>query len=69
MHDLDGAIGCYEHALRHNSWSVPAMSGIAGILRTKDQFPAATEYLRTILKVESTNGEIWGSLGMRPLVP
>ncbi|KAF2497615.1 TPR-like protein [Lophium mytilinum] len=63
MHDLDGAIGCYEHALRHNAWSVPAMSGIAGILRTKDQFPNAVEYLRTILKVESTNGEIWGSLG------
>jgi tetratricopeptide (TPR) repeat protein len=64
LNDLDGAIQCYEHALKFNNWSVPAMQGIAGILRTKDMFPQAVEYLRTILKIDQTNGEIWGSLGM-----
>jgi len=63
MLDFDGAIQCYEQALRHNAWSVPAMQGIACILRTKDQFPAAVEYLRMILKVDPNNGEVWGSLG------
>lgn len=66
MNDLDGAINCYEHALKFNSWSVPAMQGIAGILRTKDLFPQAVEYLRTILKIDTANGEIWGSLGTHP---
>jgi tetratricopeptide (TPR) repeat protein len=63
MNDLDGAIQCYEHALKSNTWSVPAMQGIAGILRTKDLFPQAVEYLRAILKLDQSNGEIWGSLG------
>jgi glucose repression mediator protein len=54
---------CYEQALKFNQWSVPAMQGIACILRTKDLFPAAVEYLRTIIKVDSTNGDVWGSLG------
>ncbi|KAF2190842.1 TPR-like protein [Zopfia rhizophila CBS 207.26] len=63
MQDLDGAIQCYEQALKYNSWSVPAMQGIACILRTKDHFPQAVEYLRTILKVDQANGEVWGSLG------
>lgn len=64
MQDLDGAYQCYEQALKYNQWSVPAMQGIACILRTKDHFPQAVEYLRTILKVDPANGEVWGSLGM-----
>lgn len=64
MNDLDGAIQCYEQALKHNQWSIPAMQGIATIFRTKDHFPQAVEYLRTILKVDQANGEVWGSLGM-----
>ncbi|KAF2470576.1 TPR-like protein [Lindgomyces ingoldianus] len=63
MQDLDGAISCYEQALKYNQWSVPAMQGIACILRTKDHFPQAVEYLRTILKVDPANGDVWGSLG------
>ncbi|KAF2195955.1 hypothetical protein GQ43DRAFT_290764, partial [Delitschia confertaspora ATCC 74209] len=63
MGDLDSAINCYEHALKFNSWSVPAMQGIACILRTRDQFPQAVEFLKTILKVDPANGEVWGSLG------
>ncbi|ERF76950.1 hypothetical protein EPUS_02662 [Endocarpon pusillum Z07020] len=63
MGDLDGALQSYEHALRHNQWSVPAMTGIATILRTREQFAKAVEYLQNILKIDANNGEIWGSLG------
>jgi glucose repression mediator protein len=63
--DLDGAIQAYEHAIQHNSWSVPAMQAISCILRSRDQFAHAIEYLRTILKIDANNGEVWGSLGMR----
>ncbi len=63
MGELDSAIHSYEQALRFNQWSIPAMQAISCILRTKDQFAAAVEYLKTILKVEPNNGEVWGSLG------
>jgi general transcriptional corepressor CYC8 len=63
MGDLDGAIQAYENALRHSQWSVPAMTGIATILRTKEQFGKAVDYLQNILKIDANNGEIWGSLG------
>jgi tetratricopeptide (TPR) repeat protein len=65
MGDLDGALQAYEHALRHNQWSVPAMTGIATILRTREQFAKAVEYLQNILKIDANNGEIWGSLGVQ----
>ena len=63
MGDLDGAMNSYEQALRHNQWSIPAMNAISCILRTKEQFPKAIEYLQNILKLDPTNGETWGSLG------
>jgi general transcriptional corepressor CYC8 len=53
----------YEHAIKHNAWSVPAMQSISSILRARDQFAAAVEYLKQILKIDNTNGEVWGSLG------
>lgn len=68
MGQPDSAIQSYEHALRHNLWSVPAMMAISSILRSKDQFPAAVEYLRQILKVDQNNGEVWGNLGEWHLV-
>jgi general transcriptional corepressor CYC8 len=61
--DLDGALQAYENALRHHQWSVMAMTGIATILRTQEQFPKAVEYLRNILKIDTNNGDTWGSLG------
>lgn len=66
MSDLDGARQCYDHALRHNNWSVPAMQAISCILRSMEQFPAAVEYLKNILKIDSNNGDVWGSLGTFP---
>jgi tetratricopeptide (TPR) repeat protein len=63
MGNLDGAMEAYEHALRHNQWSIQAMNQISAILRTKEQFPKAVEYLQNILKIDGNNGEVWGSLG------
>ncbi|KAK0316664.1 glucose repression mediator protein [Friedmanniomyces endolithicus] len=63
MGELDGAIQAYERAMSFNQWSVPAMLAISGILRSKDQFTAAVEYLRQIMKIDPTNGEVWSSLG------
>lgn len=63
MGDPDGAYTAYEQALRHNQWSIPAMNAMASILRTKEQFGKAIEYLQLILKADPSNGETWGSLG------
>lgn len=61
--DYDGASHAYERAMVHNQWSVRAMLAISCILRAKEQFTAAVEYLRNILKIESQNGDVWSSLG------
>ena len=60
----DEAIVSYEHALRHNPQSIPAMNAISLILRGREEFSKAAEYLHQILKIDTTNGEAWGSLGM-----
>jgi glucose repression mediator protein len=39
------------------------MNAISCVLRTREEFPKAAEYLQAILKLDNTNGEAWGSLG------
>jgi tetratricopeptide (TPR) repeat protein len=56
-------MGSYEHALRANPRSIPAMNAISCILRTQEQFHKAVEYLQNILKLDGNNGDVWGSLG------
>ncbi|KAL9038492.1 MAG: hypothetical protein Q9214_005257 [Letrouitia sp. 1 TL-2023] len=63
MGDMDGALAAYENALRHNHQSITAMNAISCILRTKEQFPRAVDFLQQILKLDHNNGEVWGSLG------
>lgn len=63
MGNLEDAVQCYEHALRANPQSVPAMNSISLILRTREEFHKAVEYLQAILKIDPNNGEVWGSLG------
>ena len=65
MDRLDEATESYEHALRINPNSVPAMVAISCILRSKDQFPQAVDYLQQILRIDAANGETWSSLGKR----
>ena len=64
MGDLDAAVHAYEQALRHNQYSIQAMNAISCILRTKENFPRAVDYLKAILKLDGNNGEVWGSLGI-----
>ncbi|KKF95033.1 General transcriptional corepressor ssn6 [Ceratocystis platani] len=59
----DEAMQAYENALRANRNSIPAMNAISLILRTREEFHKAVEYLQAILKLDSNNGEVWGSLG------
>jgi glucose repression mediator protein len=61
--NLDEAMASYEHALRANPRSIPAMNAISCILRTQEQFHKAVEYLQNILKLDGNNGDVWGSLG------
>ncbi|KAI1921605.1 glucose repression mediator protein [Ophidiomyces ophidiicola] len=63
MGNMDGAVDAYQHALRHNQYSVPAMSAISCIYRTKEEFPKAIEFLQNILKLDPQSGESWSSLG------
>lgn len=66
--DSDGALYAYEQALRLNYQSIQALNAISCILRTKENFPRAVEYLQTILKLDQSNGEVWGSLGSYILI-
>jgi general transcriptional corepressor CYC8 len=64
MHNaLDDALFAYEQALRHNLYSTQTLNAISTILRTKEQYQEAMEYLRNIIKMEPANGEAWGNLG------
>ena len=63
MGNLEEATLAYEHALRANSRSIPAMNAISCILRTQEHFHKAVEYLQNILKLDGNNGDVWGSLG------
>jgi len=55
----------YESALRANPQSVPAMMAIALILRTREEYHKAIEYLQAVIKLEPTNGDAFGNLGKR----
>ncbi|RYP56785.1 hypothetical protein DL769_009852 [Monosporascus sp. CRB-8-3] len=61
--NLDDAMAAYERALHANPQSIPAMTAISLILRTREEFHKAVEYLNAIIKLDSTNGDVWGSLG------
>ena len=53
-------------ALNEQVWlqiGIPAMTAISQIMRTREQFPKAIEYLQQVLKLDPQSGETWGSLG------
>lgn len=68
MGDLDGAMVAYERAFQHNSYSVPALMAISGILRAREQFGRAAEFLQTVTRLDNTNGEMWSNLGEAPIL-
>ncbi|CEI88757.1 Putative Transcriptional corepressor [Rhizopus microsporus] len=63
MTDYDKAMNCYESALRHNPYSVVALSQIASLCRGREQFGRAVEYFKRILAIQENNGETWAALG------
>jgi tetratricopeptide (TPR) repeat protein len=63
MNEPDRAIAAYESALRHNSFSVPALTQIAALCRGREQYARAVDYFQRILNIDQYNGEIWGALG------
>lgn len=63
MGQVDDALFAYEQGLRANPNSIQAMNSISQILRTREDFPKAIEYLNQILKIDNSNGDAWGSLG------
>ncbi|RKP09624.1 hypothetical protein THASP1DRAFT_14038 [Thamnocephalis sphaerospora] len=63
MQDHDRAMSCFESALRHNPYSVAALTKIGVLCKSKNQFQRAVEYFQRILNIDSNNGEIWGLLG------
>lgn len=69
MGEFESASQSYERALVHNPSSIRAMVGISCILRAKDQFPVAVEYLQHILRIEPNSGDTWSSLGTITIIP
>lgn len=63
MNQLDDALYAYEQALRHNVYSTQTLNAISTILRTKEKYPEAMEFLMRIIKMEPANGDAWGNLG------
>ena len=39
------------------------MTGLASVLRSKENFAKAVEYLANILKIDANDGKVWGDLG------
>jgi tetratricopeptide (TPR) repeat protein len=44
--------------------SVSALTQVAGIARSKEEFSKAIDYYQRTLNISPENGEVWGSLGM-----
>lgn len=44
MADFDRAMSCYESALRHNPYSIPALTQIAALFRIREQFARVRVY-------------------------
>ncbi|KAL1915941.1 uncharacterized protein VTP21DRAFT_6329 [Calcarisporiella thermophila] len=63
MMEYDRAMSCYEAALNHSPYSIPALQHIAALCRGREQFGRAIEYFQRILRIQENSGEIWGALG------
>ncbi|CAO0800942.1 unnamed protein product [Mucor circinelloides] len=63
MADWERAMNSYEAALRHNPYSITALSHIASLCRGREQFAKAVDYFKRILALQENNGETWSALG------
>ncbi|KAJ1750279.1 glucose repression mediator protein [Coemansia sp. RSA 1821] len=63
MNEPERALAAYDNALRHNPYSQTALTQIANIYRSREEFDKAVEYFQRIINIDNTNGEIWGAVG------
>ncbi|KAJ2554114.1 glucose repression mediator protein, partial [Coemansia sp. RSA 1836] len=63
MSEHERALVAYDNALRYNPYSQIALSQIANIYRSREDFEKAVEYFQRIVNIDSTNGETWGAIG------
>lgn len=63
MGDFKRAIMSYEASLRHSPNSIPILTAIANLYRSREMFEKAVEYYQSILYINKQSGETWGSLG------
>ncbi|KAK4516196.1 uncharacterized protein ATC70_011165 [Mucor velutinosus] len=63
MGDHDKAINSYESALRHNPYSIVALSQIASIYRAREQLERAVDYFKRVLAIQDSHGDTWAALG------
>ncbi|KAJ1798744.1 glucose repression mediator protein [Coemansia sp. RSA 2399] len=63
MNEPDRALSAYDSALRHNPYSQTALTQIANIYRSREDFEKAVEYFQRIVNIDATNGETWGAIG------
>ena len=63
MTDYDKAISCYDAALKHNPYSIVALSQVASLCRGREQFGRAVEYFKRILSIQENNGETCAAIG------
>lgn len=63
LSDTTKALAAYENALKHNPLSVSALTQVAGIARSKEEFGKAIDFYQRTLNISQENGEVWGSLG------
>jgi cytochrome c-type biogenesis protein CcmH/NrfG len=61
--DLDRALGAYDIALKQQPNSRDALRGAARVFQQKSDYPAAAERLRTVLRYNPTDAEVWLQLG------
>jgi tetratricopeptide (TPR) repeat protein len=63
MGDFERAVMSYEASLRHSPNSIPILTAIANLYRSREMFEKAVEYYQSILYINKQSGETWGSLG------
>ena len=61
--DMDKACSLYELALRHAPMNLEALTRLANIFRSRDQFMKAADLYEKALTVQQENGDTWGLLG------
>lgn len=61
--DLDRALNAYDLALRQQPTMRAALRGAAMVYRRKNDHAAAGRYLRTILRYNPSDAEVWMNLG------